>query len=146
LADGGHVERSPAVQLAVLRDLVDIRAALHAAGREPPGDLSLAIDHMAPVLRMFQSGDGGLALFNDSSEGARGAIDLTLLRANAKARALDSAPQSGFQRLAAGQSLLIADAGVPAPPGHDARAHAGTLSFEFSHGDQRLIVNCGAQN
>ena len=145
LADGGHVERSPAVQLAVLRDLVDIRAALHATGHEPPGDLNLAIDHMAPVLRMFQSGDGGLALFNDSGEGLSGSVDLTLLRANAKARALASAPQSGFQRLAAGQALLIVDAGVPALPGHDDHAHAGTLSFEFSHGDQRLIVNCGAQ-
>ncbi|HEY2891635.1 MAG TPA: heparinase II/III family protein [Dongiaceae bacterium] len=145
LADGGHVERSPAVQLAVLHDLVDIRAALHAAGHELPGDLSLAIDHMAPVLRMFQAGDGGLALFNDSNEGPAGSVDLTLLRADAKARALASAPQSGFQRLAAGQALLIADAGVPAPPGHDAHAHAGTLSFEFCNGDQRLIVNCGAQ-
>jgi len=145
LADGGHVERSPAVQLAVLRDLVDIRAALHAAGHEPPGDLSLAIDHMAPVLRMFQAGDGGIALFNDSHEGPAGSVDLILLRADAKARALASAPQSGFQRLAAGQALLIADAGVPAPPGHDGHAHAGTLSFEFCSGDQRLIVNCGAQ-
>jgi len=145
LADGGHVERSPAVQLAVLRDLVDIRAALYAAGQEPPGDLNLAIDHMAPVLRMFQSGDGGLALFNDSGEGLSGSVDLIFLRANAKARALASAPQSGFQRLAAGQALLIVDAGMPALPGHDAHAHAGTLSFEFSHSDQRLIVNCGAQ-
>jgi len=146
LADGGHVERSPAVQLAVLRDLVDIRAALHAGGHQPPTDLSLAIDAMAPVLRMFQSGDGGLALFNDSDEGMAGSIDLTLLRANAKARALASAPQSGFQRLAAGQALLLVDAGVPAPPGFDAHAHAGTLGFEFSHGDERLIVNCGAQS
>jgi uncharacterized heparinase superfamily protein len=95
---------------------------------------------------MFQSGDGGLALFNDSDEGMPGAIDLILLRANAKARALTSAPQSGFQRLAAGQALLLADAGVPAAPGFDAHAHAGTLSFEFSHGDERLIVNCGAQS
>jgi uncharacterized heparinase superfamily protein len=146
LADGGHVERSPAVQLAALRDLVDIRAALHAAGREPPSDLSLAIDHMAPVLRMFQSGDGGLALFNDSDEAMAGSVDLTLLRANAKARALTSAPQSGFQRLSAGQALLLVDAGVPASPGHDVHAHAGTLSFEFSHGHERLIVNCGAQS
>jgi uncharacterized heparinase superfamily protein len=146
LADGGHVERSPAVQLAVLRDLVDIRASLYAAGHEPPADLSLAIEHMAPVLRMFQSGDGGLALFNDSDEGMAGSLDLTLLRASAKARALASAPQSGFQRLAAGQALLLVDAGVPAPPGYDGHAHAGTLSFEFSHGDERLIVNCGAQN
>ncbi len=146
LADGGHVERSPAVQLAALRDLVDIRAALHVGGYEPPGDLSLAIDHMAPVLRMFQSADGGLALFNDSDEGMAGSVDLTLLRANAKARALSSAPQSGFQRLTADQALLLVDAGVPASPGYDAHAHAGTLGFEFSHGNERLIVNCGAQS
>ncbi len=145
LIDGGHVERSPAVQLAVLRDLVDIRAALHASGRQPPSDLSLAIDAMAPVLRMFQSGDGGLALFNDSNEGMAGAVDLTLLRSDAKAKALGSAPQSGFQRVVAGPALLLVDAGVPAAPGFDAHAHAGTLSFEFSHGSQRLIVNCGAQ-
>jgi len=145
LADGGHVERSPAVQLAVLRDLVDIRAALEAAGREPPVELANAIAAMAPALRMFQSGDGGLALFNDSDEGPAGAVDLALLRADAKAPALASAPQSGFERLAAGGSLLLADAGRPAAPGFDSHAHAGTLSFEFSHGRERLIVNCGAQ-
>jgi uncharacterized heparinase superfamily protein len=145
LADGGHVERSPAVQLSALRDLIDMRAALEAAGREPPGDLSLAIDTMAPVLRMFQSGDGGLALFNDSDEGPEGAVDLTLLRANAKAKPLTAAPASGFQRLAAGPALLLVDAGRPAPPGFDGHAHAGSLSFEFYHGEDRVIGNCGAQ-
>ena len=145
LADGGHVERSPAVQLAVLRDLTDLRAALAAAGHASPTELTIAIDRMAPVLRMFQSGDGGLALFNDSDEGPAGAIDLVLLRADAKAKALASAPQSGFQRLAAGPALVLVDAGRPPPPGLDAHAHAGTLSFEFSHGKERVIVNCGAQ-
>ncbi len=33
--DGGHVERSPALHLAVLRDLVEIRAVLRAARVEP---------------------------------------------------------------------------------------------------------------
>ena len=144
-SDGGHRERSPAVQLAVLRDLVDIRAALEAAGREPPADLAAAIAAMAPALRMFQSADGGLALFNDSDEGPAGAVDLALLRADAKAPALASAPHSGFERLAAGASVLLVDAGRPAAPGFDSHAHAGTLSFEFSHGRERLIVNCGAQ-
>jgi uncharacterized heparinase superfamily protein len=145
LADGGHAERSPAVQLSVLRDLVDIRAALEAAGHEPPAELARAIAAMAPALRMFQSGDGGLALFNDSDEGPAGAVDLVLLRADAKAPALASAPQSGFERLAAGASMLLVDAGRPAGPGFDSHAHAGTLGFEFSHGRERLIVNCGAQ-
>ena len=100
---------------------------------------------MAPVLRMFQSGDGGLALFNDSGEGLSGSVDLTLLRANAKARALASAPQAAFSAWPPAQAVLLVDAGVPPPPGLDSHAHAGTLSFEFYHGDQRVIVNCGAQ-
>jgi len=145
LADGGHVERSPAVQLAVLRDLCDLRIALESAGRQGPSELVLAIERMAPVLRMFQAGDGGLALFNDSDEGPPGAVDLTLLRADAKAKALASAPQSGFHRLAAGSAVVLVDAGRPPPPGLDSHAHAGTLSFELYHGKERVIVNCGAQ-
>ena len=145
LADGGHVERSPAVQLAVLRDLCDLRIALESAGRQGPSELVLAIERMAPVLRMFQAGDGGLALFNDSDEGPAGAVDLTLMRADAKAKALASAPQSGFHRLAAGPAVVLVDAGRPPPPGLDSHAHAGTLSFELYHGKERVIVNCGAQ-
>ena len=145
LADGGHVERSPAVQLAVLRDLCDLRIALESAGRQGPSELVLAIERMAPVLRMFQASDGGLALFNDSDEGPAGAVDLTLMRADAKAKALASAPQSGFHRLAAGPAVVLVDAGRPPPPGLDSHAHAGTLSFELYHGKERVIVNCGAQ-
>jgi uncharacterized heparinase superfamily protein len=145
LADGGHVERSPAVQLTALRDLCDLRSALQSADRQVPNELAFAIERMAPVLRMFQAGDGGLALFNDSDEGPAGAVDLTLLRADAKAKALSSAPQSGFQRLAGGPALVLVDTGRPPPPGLDSHAHAGTLSLEFCHGKERLIVNCGAQ-
>jgi uncharacterized heparinase superfamily protein len=145
LADGGHVERSPAVQLGVLRDLSDLRVALEFAGRQETQELELAIRRMAPVLRMFQLGDGGLALFNDSDEGPAGAVDLALVRADAKAKALASAPDSGFQRLEAGPALVLIDAGLPPPPGLDSHAHAGTLSFEFCHGKERVVVNCGAQ-
>ena len=50
---------------------------------------------------------------------------------------------SGFQRLAAGTSLVIVDAGSPPGRGMDGIAHAGTLSFEMSAAHERLIVNCG---
>jgi uncharacterized heparinase superfamily protein len=39
---------------------------------------------------------------------------------------------------------VLVDAGAPPAPGLDGHAHAGTLSFEMSHGRQRVIVNCGA--
>ena len=145
LVDGGHVERSPARQLAVLRDLIDLRATLHAAEVEVPTDLSTAIDAMAPTLRLFQHGDGGLALFNGSSEEEDLRIDMVLQRADGRGRPRMSAPQSGFQRMQAGRALVIVDSGTPPSPGFDRRAHAGTLSFEMSVGRERFIVNCGAE-
>ena len=144
LADGGHVARSPAVQLTVLRDLIDMRAALHAGGVETPPGLQAAIEQMAPMLRLFRHGDGALALFNGASEAEGWQIDLVLQRAGSRPRALSLAPQSGFQRLHGGRTVVLVDAGRPPPPGLDAEAHAGTLSFEMSVGRERLIVNCGA--
>ncbi len=142
--DGGHVERSPAVQLIVLRDLVDIRTALRTAHIVVPEALQNAIDRMAPMLRLFRHGDGRLAQFNDTSEEYGALADLLLTRSEVRGRAPLSAPHSGFQRLQCGKTLIIADTGTPPPHGLDHHAHAGTLSFEMSVGRERLIVNCGA--
>ena len=144
LADGGHIERSPTAQLAALRHLIDIRAMLKETQREVPAFLQSAIDRMAPMLRFFRHGDGGLALFNNSNEDEGWLIDMTLTQADARGKPLDSAPHTGFQRLTANRTLLIVDTGTPAPEAFDAHAHAGTLSFEMSVGKERLIVNCGA--
>ncbi|MEO3427922.1 heparinase II/III family protein [Pelagibius sp. CAU 1746] len=145
LPDGGQRERSPALLLSVLRDCIDLRAALLAAGREVPADLGLRIEGMAAMLRLLQHGDGGLALFNGANEGEDLQIGLVLQRAASGKGPLLSAPASGFQRLQAGRSLVLVDSGRPPPPGYDAQAHAGTLSLEMSVGRERLIVNCGAQ-
>lgn len=143
LPDGGHVERAPATQLAVLRDLIDIRAAFNAAGAPVPGQLGDAIEQMAPTLRLLQHGDGALSLFNGGEEGDALMVDLVLQRASGRSRPHMSAPQSGFQRLQAGRLVAIVDAGAPPPPGLDDEAAAGTLAFEISVGRERLVVNCG---
>lgn len=142
-ADGGHAERSPAVQLRLVRTLVDMRAAL-SAGRQPPVPaLTDAIERAAPMLRFFRHGDGGLALFNDSAEGDPAAIDFVLAQANNRKRVRARANDTGFDRMAAGKLLIIADTGVPSGPGWDSHNHAGTLAAEVSYGKERLIVNCG---
>ncbi len=150
LPDGGHVERSPSGHMAVLRDLIDARGTLARAW--PPGaapeaaqTLSTAIEAMAPVLRMFQHGDGGLALFNGGLEEDGWLVDLVLQRAGGPRRPIDGAPESGFQRLSAGRTLVLVETGAAPPRGLDRCAHAGTLSFELSAGRERLIVNCGAR-
>jgi uncharacterized heparinase superfamily protein len=143
LHDGVVAERAPHLQVAVLRHLIDVRAALGSAERKPPAEITAAIDRLAPMLRFFRHGDGGLALFNGSWEGDRAAIDLVLARSGSGEGAPAMALASGFQRLAAGTSLVIADAGSPPGRGMDSEAHAGTLSFEMSAAHERLIVNCG---
>ena len=143
LPDGGHRTRSPSVQLAVLGDLIDIRAVLRAARVEAPGGLQQAIERMAPMLRFFRHGDRRLALFNDAIEEDAVVVDLALTRSETRGQAPMQAPHLGFQRLQGGQSLVVVDTGRPAPRGFDAEAHAGTLSFELSQGRERIVVNCG---
>lgn len=141
LPDGGHVSRNPATSLAVLRDLIDVRAALTQLGKSPPPAMLSCIERLAPIVRGFRHGDGGLALFQGAKEMPRGLIDTILVAANVKERAPVGMPDSRYTRLAAGRTLVIADVGAP-PPGPD--SHAGLLAFEMSDGRDRLIVNCGA--
>jgi uncharacterized heparinase superfamily protein len=143
LPDGGHRSRSPSVQLDVLRDLVDTRAALRAAHLDVPYAVQDAIDRMAPLLRFFRHGDRRLALFNNAIEEDGILVDLVLTRSETKGPAPAQAPHSGFQRMHAGHSLVVVDAGKPPAAGFDEHAHAGLFSFEMSQGRERLIVNCG---
>jgi len=161
--DGSHVERSPVRHLAVLRDLVDLRATLarleslateaasggpgqrHGGAQIVPVELQAAVDGMAAACRALLHGDGGLALFNGSAEEDAWQVDLVLQRAGGRRRPARSVPESGFQRLRAGRILLLVDAAGPPPHGLDAAAHAGTASFEMSVGRERLVVNCGAR-
>jgi uncharacterized heparinase superfamily protein len=144
LGDGGYVTRSPSDQLTVLRDLIDLRDELLAAGREPPPALLNAIDRAVPVLRALRHGDGGLALFNGGFEEDAGLVDLALSRSGVKARPLEAAPHVGFQRLGARRATVIVDAGPPPPGALALQAHAAPLAFELSVGKERLVVNCGS--
>jgi uncharacterized heparinase superfamily protein len=144
LPDGMHCERSPARLLDAMQDLLEIRALLQAATVAAPQALSQAIERMAQALRTLRHGDGGLALFNGSKEGDASLMDLVQNLAGRSGRAVGSLPESGFERLQAGRTVLLVDAGAPPGPKLDRLAHAGTLSFELSVGRDRMISNVGA--
>ena len=124
--DGGHISRNPTLLMNIMTYLIEIREALSAAYIKMPGWLPLTIDRMAPMLRAFRLGDGGLALFNEGISGEAEAIEALLAKANGRKKVLYAAPHSGFHRVAAGKTILIMDTG--APP--DLK--------------ERLIVNCGS--
>ena len=143
LADGSHVSRDPSRHLLVLKDLIAIRAALAAGHHVVPASLQAAIEAMAPCLALFRLGDGGLTLANGGHEEKAAEIDLALAKADVAARPAPSAPDGGFERIESGPAILIADAG-PGARHAGQRLHAGLFAIEFSHGRDRLIVNCGA--
>ncbi len=142
--DGGHISRNPDALVQILLDLLPLRQAYAARGVHPPPQLLNGIDRMLPMLRLLRHGDGTLALFNGMGVTAPDVLATVLAYDDARAKASVNAPHSGYQRVEAGASLLIVDAGRPPPAEFSTMAHAGCLSFEFSVGTQKLVTNCGA--
>ena len=143
LPDGGHVGRSPAAILEALIDLLPLRQAFTARGSQPSRILVSAIDRMMPMLRFFRQGDGSFAHFNGVGDTATDQLATVLAYDDVRGALPVNAPHSGYQRLEAGGTVLVIDAGRPPPIDFSLGAHAGCLSFEMSVGHQRLIINCG---
>ena len=99
---------------------------------------------MAPMARAFLHGDGGLTLMNGANAGDPAEWKLALALSESHGKPIADASHTGYQRVKAEQSLVIVDAGKPAPR-HLAglASHAAPLAFEFSVGERRLVVNCG---
>lgn len=144
LNDGGHIGRNPQAMLDLQLDLLPLRQLYAARGVQPPAALRRAIDHMFPMLRLLQHGDGSLALFNGMGATAQDSLATIFAHDLAPGAVPMNAPDAGYGRLVAGGALVIADCGVPPPIEFSCFAHAGALSFEYSLGLDRVVVNCGA--
>lgn len=155
LPDGGHFERSPMYHAIVLEDLLDLVSLSQCfRGALPADDVNALQDAAARMLgwaRVMTHPDGGIAFFNDAAFGI--APDVAELERYAERLGIASMrdgsarlahlEQSGYVRLAQGTFTVLFDAAPVGPdylPGH---AHADTLSFELSHGAQRVICNSG---
>lgn len=148
LADGNHIQRRPSLHLSVLRDLIDLRTLICRCDAPESEDaverLKSVIDRMGPALRFFRHGDGRLAVFNGGQEADPVLIDSVLAQADAPARPIRRAEDTGFERAVCGRATLIFDVGAPPPPAYRHGTHAGLMAFELSVGRERLVVNCGA--
>jgi uncharacterized heparinase superfamily protein len=143
LSDGGHITRNPQALLETIRILIDIRAALRQAGYPAIEKIQHGLDRAVPALRFFRHGDGAFALFNNCQTSDADTLKNTVMQAGSRARTLNSLPHSGYERISMGRALLIADVGKPPVWPNDKDAHIAPLSFEFSHGRERIFVNCG---
>ncbi|WP_363349975.1 heparinase II/III family protein [Methylocystis echinoides] len=144
LPDGGHISRNPQVAVDLLLDLLPLRQVLAARGLQTPAAMMRAIDRMMPALRMMQHGDNSLALFNGMGVTELDRVANVLASEDTRGAPPLKAPYSGYQRLIAQDAVVIVDSGPPPPPEFSRAAHAGCLSFEYSLGPERVVVNCGA--
>jgi uncharacterized heparinase superfamily protein len=143
LPDGGHISRNPGALIDLLIDMLPLRQTFAARNIAPPPALLNAIDRMMPMLRFFRHGDGTIALFNGMSGTPSDLLATLLAYDDTHGTPMASMPHTGFQRLDAGAATLIIDTGLPPPPNVSHDAHAGCLSFEFSSGPSRIVINCG---
>jgi uncharacterized heparinase superfamily protein len=143
LPDGGHISRNPQVLIDLLLDLLPLRGIYASRSIEAPRSLMGAIDRMIPMLRLLRHGNGEMVVMNGM--GATRHDILSMLIAYDDGRSITSAhaAYSGYLRLQAGETTVIADVGPPPPVAFSGSATAGTLAFELSSGQQRIVVNCG---
>jgi uncharacterized heparinase superfamily protein len=143
LPDGGHFSRNPGVLIELLIDLLPLRQAFTARNMAPPPALNNAIDRMMPMLRFFRHGDGNFGLFNGMGPTSTDLLSTILAYDDAHGAPVANAAHSGYQRLEAGELVLLMDTGRPPPMTVSQEAHAGCLSFELSTKTHRIVVNCG---
>ncbi|MFL5051962.1 MAG: heparinase II/III family protein [Xanthobacteraceae bacterium] len=143
LPDGGHVSRNPGALIELLVDLLPLRQAFAARNVVPPPALINAIDRMMPMLRFFRHGDGNFGLFNGMGPTPGDRLATVLAYDDARGTPVANAPHSGYQRLQAGDVVVLMDSGLPPPIGLSQEAHAGCLSLELSAQQHRIVVNCG---
>lgn len=143
LPDGGHVTRNPAHLPELLADLLPLAQCYLAASRAVPPELVRAIDRMFPRLRAMRHVDGHLALFHGAGFSKTDLIAAVLRLDQTEGGSGARAVQSGYYRLEAGETVVIADTGT-IPTGIDGTdCHASALAFEMSSRRSRIVVNLG---
>jgi uncharacterized heparinase superfamily protein len=144
LGDGGHISRNPRTGLELLFDLLPLRQTYVNLGHDLPARLMPAIDRMYPALRFFRHQGGELALFNGATTTLAHELMSVLRYDETAGKPFRALPHMHYQRLAAGDTVIIVDTGMPISTAMSRTAHAGCLSFEMSSGKHRFVINSGA--
>ncbi len=142
-ADGGVLSRSPLAQMEAIGLLVELSACYRAIRSDPPEAVESMLGALVPPLLALTHGDGGLGNWQGAGAVRAEQIAALVKASGVRARPLRDARQWGYQRVVAGKSVLQFDAAPPPLARHARHGCASTLAFEFSHGAERLVINCG---
>jgi uncharacterized heparinase superfamily protein len=141
--DGGVLSRSPLDQMEAIELLTQLGACYRATRRDPPQAIETMQKMLVPPLLALVHSDGALGSWQGSGAVSGKRIAALIAASGVRTRPLRDARQWGYQRVTASRSVLQFDAAPPPLARHARHGCASTLAFEFSHGSQRLVVNCG---
>ena len=142
-ADGGVIARSPAVQLDAVMLLTMMREVYDPRGLAFPDPFQTRLQRMISALLGVMHGDRALSSWQGSGPETPERIAAVIEASGVRTRPLRQAGDWGYQRLAAGHTVLVMDAAPPPIARAVEGGCASTLAFEFSDGAQRIVVNCG---
>ena len=142
LPDGGPASRCPETLLDQLADLLAIQTALKARKIDAPSVLSDTIPLMQNMLAFLTMSDGRLADFHGGTPLSRDMV-AALAPSKAAYKKFSFAAKTGFQKLQFEKSTLLVDIAGPPRGAISTSAHFAPLAMEFSHGEDRIFVNCG---
>ncbi|GHA24211.1 heparinase [Devosia pacifica] len=138
---GMHLSRSPARQLQVLVEISSLRRSLSGDRTDPRVELAEIVERMHGCLAALTLGTGEPVYANGTGQLAHDT--LIALQSSTAPRVRGSGVFGGYAVLRDGPASLVADSGRVPPPGFGETAHSGALAFEFSHGPELVIGNCG---
>jgi len=141
--DGGVLSRSPLCQIEAIELLVRLKACYSAVRAEAPPQIDTILGVLVPPLLAVLHGDGALSGWQGAPAIPSAKIQALVRASGVRTRPLRDARQWGYQRVAAQRSILLFDSAPPPVARHARDGCASTLAFEFSHGPERIIVNCG---
>ncbi len=144
--DGGLICRTPSSQLELVSLLSMLAQVYDARGIACPIGITGTINRAVRALMGVTLGDGGLSSWQGSRPVPASEVSAVIEASGVRARPLRQARDWGYQRLQAGNTVLVADAAPPPVARVSGGGCASTLAFELSDGPHRLVVNCGGGN
>lgn len=144
--DGGHISRNPQIMIDLVLHFLSLRYSFNYVEKPIIRELHNAIERMIPAIRMFIHKDGTIARFNGVGHILSEKLDTIFTLDKTKGEAFSFAPHSGYQRLEAGDTVIIADIGAVNNIISSHNTTASCLAFELSSGKNSFIVNTGIDN
>ena len=139
--DGLHRTRSAKIHLQLLVALETLRQALRRDHAEYAEDVGAVAESMHKALDAISLSTGEPAYFNGTGQLPHDLV--VALQVQSTSRFRTSGTTGGYGRLVGGTSVVVADSGLIPPPAYAGEAHTSALAFEFSHGTELVVGNCG---